>query len=92
MTVHILKTWPEPFAEVAKGLKKHEIRKNDRDFQARDVVVLREWIPSSRTYTGRQIELTIGHVTRGPDWGVPEGLAVFTILDESETYYADEHT
>ena len=92
MTVHTLKTWPGSFDAVAKGLKKHEIRKNDRDFKERDVVILREWLPASLTFTGRQIDLTIGHVTRGPDWGIPEGLAVFSILDESETYYADEHT
>lgn len=45
MTIHDLKTWPEPFAAVVAGDKTHEARKNDRDYQVGDVLRLREFKP-----------------------------------------------
>ncbi len=81
MKTHELKTWPEPYAAVKRGEKLHEVRVDDRNYQPGDRVTLREWNPSSERYTGDMRCATIGHVTRGPDWGLPHGICVFALLD-----------
>jgi hypothetical protein len=40
---HELKIWPEFFKFVEGGTKTFEVRKNDRNFLAGDLVVLKEW-------------------------------------------------
>jgi len=53
MKTHVLKCWPEYFEPVVKKLKTFEIRKNDRGFKVCDLLKLKEWDPSTSTYTGR---------------------------------------
>jgi len=59
---HDLKTWPEPFAAILAGTKRHEIRKADRPFAVGDVLLLREWAPSLMPHdrTGRATEVLFG--------------------------------
>ena len=40
---HELKTYPKYFQETIEGNKPFEIRKNDRNFQVGDVLILKEW-------------------------------------------------
>jgi len=79
MTTHELKTWPEPFDAIWNGKKTFEVRKNDRGFEVGDVVVLREYTPSTGVYSGRQVSAKIGYVLTG--WGLPDGICVFSLLD-----------
>lgn len=45
MKEHHLKCWPEFFSPIQEGLKPFEIRRNDRDFQVDDLLILEEWVP-----------------------------------------------
>lgn len=52
---HEVKTWPEFFQQVWDGIKPFELRYNDRDYQEKDRLILREWCPVRKLYTGRRI-------------------------------------
>lgn len=45
-TKHKLKCAPEYFARLQSGQKTFEIRKNDRDYQVGDILVISEYDPS----------------------------------------------
>lgn len=61
------KTWPELFEKVLSGEKNFDVRLADFACQAGDILVLREWDPQTKNYTGRQIEKTIGFVLKTKD-------------------------
>lgn len=60
--IHDLKILPEHFLPVQEGLKKAEVRYNDRDFKTGDYLILREYLPETG-YSGRLVQRRIGHVT-----------------------------
>lgn len=74
--IHELKTWPASFELVWRGVKLYELRRNDRGFRVGDAVRLREWEPTTKTYSGRQILLPIACVTRGGEFDLPEHLCI----------------
>lgn len=78
---HRLKCWPEPFAAAKSGIKRHEVRADDRGIQPGDTIVLQEWIPDSQIYTGAELTFLAGYVTRDENWGMPPGLCAFSLLD-----------
>jgi ASC-1-like (ASCH) protein len=59
---HDLKIWPQYFVHIQSGSKTFEVRNNDRGFQPGDTVILREWDPEPKRYSGRQREFRIGYV------------------------------
>ena len=74
MTRHELKCWPEFFEPVFVGLKKFDLRRNDRDYHVGDIVVLREWKPNGMpgaqsghdgVYTGRELHQRICYILEG---------------------------
>ncbi len=79
-TWHTLKIQPEPFRAIRDGTKRHEWRRDDRapSFAVEDYLVLQEWDPD-KGYTGRWSMVRVTHVTRGPDFGIPEGWCVMSI-------------
>lgn len=88
---HELKCEPEYFQQTWDSNKLFEVRKNDRDFQVGDNIILREWDPVTLLFSGRMIisEITSvisypaglrdGYVALGLDAEMldrrPEGLA-----------------
>ena len=50
------KIWPEYFDAVVSGKKKFELRLNDFEIQEGDTIVLEEWDPKTKAYTGRKIQ------------------------------------
>ena len=44
------------FQEILEGKKTFELRLNDFDINEGDILVLKEWSPKTKDYTGRTLE------------------------------------
>jgi len=62
------KAWPELFEKVASGEKTFDVRLNDFKCKPNDVLVLREWNPKLKKYTGRVLEKKITFVLKSKDF------------------------
>ena len=94
MVEHILKIWSEYFDAIASGQKTTELRNGDRGYEVGDVLVLREWLPSTEEImdtmqgksadgtTGRECRVTVTHITRGDAWLQP-GIAALSIRTQT---------
>lgn len=65
---HDLKIYPEYFSAVFTGVKRAELRKNDRDYRAGDTLHLMETPRGSCHATGEFINVTITHVADVGEW------------------------
>jgi len=88
-TEHELKTWPEFFNAVERGDKTFEIRRDDRGFHVGDVLVLREWNPTTGRY-GRSLCRVVTYIIAGLLPGgvrLPDGVVVMGL--RAEEYAAE---
>lgn len=79
-----LKTWPVFYQMMLDGTKTFDLRKDDRDFQAGDLVVQQEYEPETKTYTGREMTVGAGRVFRNMSVpGLEDGYCIIqcVILD-----------
>ena len=58
------KIWPKYFELVKTGKKKFEIRLADFEIEEGDILVLQEWDPTTREYTGREIEVKPDYILK----------------------------
>lgn len=58
------KIWPEYFELVLSGKKKFEVRVADFEIKEGDTLVLEEWNPKTKEYTGRIIEKKVGYTLK----------------------------
>ncbi len=56
------KTWPDLFEKILNGEKTYEFRLADFNIEPGDKLILEEWDPKTKEYTGRKIEKIAGHV------------------------------
>lgn len=61
------KVWPKYFERVFSGEKKIELRIADFESKPGDVLVLEEWDPETKIYTGRKIRKKISYVMKTKD-------------------------
>lgn len=52
MNVHHIKTWTPFFKDVQAGIKPFEVRKNDRDYEVGDTLILEDFDPDVNRKTG----------------------------------------
>ncbi|EOD3582783.1 DUF3850 domain-containing protein [Cronobacter sakazakii] len=65
---HNLKIWPEHYSAVCAGVKRAELRKNDRDYRVGDTLDLCEWDKDDESFTGEFISVTVTHVADVSEW------------------------
>lgn len=61
------KTWPEIFEAVRSGRKTFDLRLADWECKDGDILVLREWDPKIKKYTGRILEKKVNFVLKTKD-------------------------
>lgn len=64
MTIINKKIWPEYFEAIVSGKKRYELRLNDFEIKEGDVLVLEEWDPKIKNYTGRKIEKKVTYIKK----------------------------
>ena len=58
------KVWPESFQKILDGKKRFDVRLADFEAKEGDVLVLKEYNPEAKAYTGREIEKRINFVLK----------------------------
>lgn len=76
MRVHHLKIKQEYFLAKLQGVKPFEIRKNDREYQIGDTLVLHE-LDDQGKYTGRTINQSVNYLFENPDY-LQEGYLILS--------------
>ena len=82
--VHELKTWPEFFKDLTNRTKTFEVRRDDRDFRAGDILWLREWDPGAEKYSGRELWRRITYRTEKGSPHAREGFVVLGLCDAAD--------
>ena len=79
MTTHRLKTWPPYFNDSLFGNKSFELRSNDRDYKTGDYLVLEEWDPKTKEYSGRSLMRQVLYILEGA-FGLPENMVILGVI------------
>ena len=61
------KVWPEFFQKIIDGDKNFEVRLADFKCRPGDILVLKEWDPFARSFTGRTVEKEVTFVFKTKD-------------------------
>jgi hypothetical protein len=73
------KVWPGYIDLIESGQKSYDWRLDDFEIHEGDVLVLREWDPETKEYTGRHVEKTVGYVGKWkpnePFWSTDDVLS-----------------
>lgn len=67
-TAHIVRSWTHLYQPMAAGLKTHDLRLNDRDYQVGDRLLMQEYDPAKGALTGQETLVEITYIT-GRDEG-----------------------
>ncbi len=90
MKTHFIKTWPAYFERVLEGQKAFEVRKNDRDYQVGDILVL-EWFDPELQPTRHQrpdrLFREVTYILHGGQFGIEHGYCVMqlSITEKSQS-------
>lgn len=76
---HELKVRSEYYQAIANKIKTFEVRKNDRDFKVGDYLILEEWDPETKKYTGNRMDASIDYILRDGEFGIKKDYVVMSI-------------
>lgn len=78
MKKHELKMLPQYFQAVWDGIKTFELRKDDRDYQRGDILVLKEW--DGAKYTGSALCVKVTYILQDAEkYGLKDGYIIMGI-------------
>ena len=90
MTQHVLKTLSLYLGAIGRGEKTFEVRRNDRNFQVGDELLLREWcgsVDGAGEYGPRWLSCRVSYVFHGGVYGIEPGHVVLGIkLPDNHTW------
>ncbi|QYC51754.1 putative activating signal cointegrator protein [Proteus phage vB_PmiS_PM-CJR] len=66
--MHRIKIYPLYFRQVCSGMKKAELRINDRNYQIGELVIMKEYDPDTKSYTGNFVTVEITMVNDVSDF------------------------
>lgn len=61
------KVWQKYFQEILNGNKTFELRLADFECKPGDILILKEWNPETKKFTGQVIEKTVTYVLKTKD-------------------------
>jgi len=67
------KIWPQYFEKILSGEKNFELRLADWNCQIGDTLILKEWDPNTKDFTGRKVEKEVTYVLKTKNahaWGM----------------------
>lgn len=78
---HKLKIIPKYFKEIVDGNKNFEVRKNDRNYKIGDTLILKEYDPIKKNFTGNYAKTTVMYILKDKDFpiGIKEGYCIMGI-------------
>jgi len=79
MKTHELKTWPRAYDAMKAEVKTFEFRKNDRDYEVGDRLLLRRYDPAIEEYTGEEMWRTVNYILYGGKFGLPKDFVVMAV-------------
>ena len=56
------KVWPKYFQLILEGKKTYELRLANWNCEIGDILILKEWNPETKTYTGRILEKQVTYI------------------------------
>jgi hypothetical protein len=63
------KAWPKMFEAILSGKKKFDLRLDDFECNPGDTLILEEWNPETKQYTGRKQEKKVSYVMKTKELG-----------------------
>jgi hypothetical protein len=75
------KIWPKYFKEITANRKHFEVRLADFKIHKGDKLIMKEWDPKKKAYTGRQISMKAGNVTK-----IPSDMKKFNSREDIKKY------
>lgn len=91
---HELKTHTKYFHDIWCGNKRFELRRNDRNYRSNDRLILKEYNPDTKVFTGRQINADVVYILYGGEFSLPKNMCIMQIQIVSMTgkeYSEKEH-
>ena len=92
MKAHYLKTVQPHFNEVWAKRKTFELRKNDRNFEVGDIIVLMDYDTSTETYSANEVHGLITHILDSYYDAIHEDYVILSFVEINRLFSTNQLT